>query len=59
MRCPLCEKEFDPAESKAMPFCSDRCKTIDLGRWLDEGYSMPQDADPDSDAANDWPFSLS
>lgn len=24
-----------------MPFCSDRCRRIDLGRWLDEGYSLP------------------
>jgi len=24
-----------------MPFCSERCKRIDLGRWLDERYSLP------------------
>ena len=23
-----------------MPFCSERCRLIDLGRWLDEGYGM-------------------
>ena len=26
-----------------MPFCSERCKTIDLGRWLDESYAIPDD----------------
>ncbi len=26
-----------------MPFCSTRCKTIDLGRWLGENYSVPGD----------------
>jgi endogenous inhibitor of DNA gyrase (YacG/DUF329 family) len=49
MRCPICDNEFDPAKSKAMPFCSDRCRTIDLGRWLDEGYGMPSVPDPDAD----------
>jgi len=23
------------------PFCSKRCRTIDLGRWLGEGYRIP------------------
>jgi endogenous inhibitor of DNA gyrase (YacG/DUF329 family) len=39
--CPTCGKQFEVAESRAMPFCSDRCKQIDLGRWLSEGISMP------------------
>jgi hypothetical protein len=29
-----------PADFPAFPFCSDRCKTIDLGRWLDERYRI-------------------
>ena len=29
IRCPICEKQFDPATSPAMPFCSDRCRQID------------------------------
>jgi len=24
-----------------MPFCSERCRLIDLGRWLDEKYGLP------------------
>jgi hypothetical protein len=24
-----------------MPFCSDRCRNIDLGRWLGENYAIP------------------
>ena len=39
--CPTCKKKFESAESKAMPFCSDRCKRIDLGRWLSEEISVP------------------
>lgn len=49
MRCPVCEKEFEPATSKALPFCSERCRTIDLGRWLGETYSLPAIPDPDAD----------
>jgi endogenous inhibitor of DNA gyrase (YacG/DUF329 family) len=41
MQCPICNKEFDPERSKALPFCSERCKRIDLGRWLDERYTLP------------------
>ncbi len=42
-RCPMCGKSFDPEGSKAMPFCSERCRRIDLGRWLDEDYGLPQE----------------
>jgi endogenous inhibitor of DNA gyrase (YacG/DUF329 family) len=49
LRCPTIEREFTPAESKALPFCSERCRLIDLGRWLDEGYSLPVVADPEAD----------
>jgi endogenous inhibitor of DNA gyrase (YacG/DUF329 family) len=27
--------------AKVYPFCSERCKVIDLGRWLDERYQIP------------------
>ena len=29
------------------PFCSPRCKTIDLGRWLDGEYRLPSEDEPD------------
>ncbi len=37
MKCPICKKEVafgDPF----MPFCSQRCRLIDLGDWVDEKY---------------------
>jgi len=40
-RCPICQKQFDPESSPALPFCSHRCRQIDLGRWLSEQYSLP------------------
>ena len=45
LRCSTCGKLFDPDETPAMPFCSERCKRIDLGRWLDEEYGVPHETD--------------
>jgi endogenous inhibitor of DNA gyrase (YacG/DUF329 family) len=41
LRCSICEKTFDSESSRSIPFCSERCKNIDLGRWLDERYGLP------------------
>jgi endogenous inhibitor of DNA gyrase (YacG/DUF329 family) len=41
VRCPTCSKLFDPQQSRTMPFCSERCRQIDLRRWLNEEISMP------------------
>jgi endogenous inhibitor of DNA gyrase (YacG/DUF329 family) len=41
IRCPICLRTFESDQSPALPFCSERCRKIDLGRWLDEGYSVP------------------
>jgi uncharacterized protein len=49
MRCPVCKREFDQAKSNALPFCSERCRTIDLGRWLGESYGLPAVPDPEAD----------
>lgn len=48
-RCPTCEKPFDPAKSVAMPFCSPRCRQIDLALWLDEKHGVPWDAEDEAD----------
>lgn len=53
IRCPICKRELPdaPDDFAHRPFCSSRCKTVDLGRWLDEEYriSTPVFLDPDSD----------
>ncbi|MFN7131772.1 MAG: DNA gyrase inhibitor YacG [Myxococcales bacterium] len=42
LRCPVCRKSVAPRlENPAFPFCSDRCKMIDLGKWLGEEYRIP------------------
>jgi uncharacterized protein len=60
-RCPTCGKAYEiqaVTELPTFPFCSGRCRLIDLGRWIDGKYVVPgpdvpaesgQDADPDSD----------
>jgi endogenous inhibitor of DNA gyrase (YacG/DUF329 family) len=32
---------MDPRTSKFAPFCSERCKLLDLGRWFGEDYRIP------------------
>ena len=50
--CPHCGKpvEWTPA-SRARPFCSERCKTIDLGAWASEAYRVAAAHTPDGDDA--------
>lgn len=41
LTCPVCRKKVVLEETDAMPFCSLRCRNIDLGRWLDEAIGVP------------------
>jgi endogenous inhibitor of DNA gyrase (YacG/DUF329 family) len=44
--CPICGEPMEVrtlAEWPHFPFCSARCKTIDLGRWLTETYHIPKE----------------
>ncbi|MEE8253614.1 MAG: DNA gyrase inhibitor YacG [Hyphomicrobium sp.] len=48
-RCPICGES---TEMDYRPFCSDRCRDVDLSRWLRGGYAIPggqADADEDGD----------
>ncbi len=40
--CPSCKKLLDEtADQKWLPFCSERCKLIDFGAWMNGGYTIP------------------
>ncbi|MGM0630574.1 MAG: DNA gyrase inhibitor YacG [Pseudomonadota bacterium] len=42
VKCPTCQKQVEWSEkSPARPFCSERCKLIDLGEWANEEKSIP------------------
>ena len=45
MKCPICKKDADPA-GEFMPFCSERCKIIDLGNWAMEKYVISRPLEP-------------
>jgi uncharacterized protein len=49
--CPTCgaDVEWTPI-NKFRPFCSERCKLIDLGAWADETYRVPVKDEPDPGA---------
>lgn len=49
INCPTCDAKFKISATKAMPFCSERCRLIDLGRWLDEGIGIPHEGKPDEE----------
>jgi endogenous inhibitor of DNA gyrase (YacG/DUF329 family) len=41
MLCPICKKESRPEGNPFRPFCSERCKLIDLDHWLSGRYRIP------------------
>ena len=44
--CPTCGK---PASEQFKPFCSARCRDVDLNRWLSGAYAIPVKDDEDED----------
>jgi endogenous inhibitor of DNA gyrase (YacG/DUF329 family) len=40
MKCPICKKEVHLGDPD-MPFCSERCRLIDLGNWASGKYVIP------------------
>ncbi|HSZ94829.1 MAG TPA: DNA gyrase inhibitor YacG [Bradyrhizobium sp.] len=44
--CPICGK---PSTEQSRPFCSDRCRDVDLNRWLSGSYVVPGRPDEDED----------
>ena len=56
VKCPPCEApvEWGP-QSPSRPFCSERCKLIDLGAWAAEEHSIPGDPLEDELFSGDLP----
>lgn len=40
--CPICRKPADSASDPDFPFCSERCRLIDLGNWSSEKYKITE-----------------
>ncbi len=45
--CPTCRTVIPWEGNPHRPFCSPRCRLLDLGRWLDEEYRVPVAEDPE------------
>ena len=57
LSCPICRKSVSADRvgepGSTFPFCGERCKLIDLGRWLNGSYQVP--AEPDDDEPDELP----
>jgi len=59
VRCPICEEWLqgsDRTQWPEFPFCSARCKLIDLGRWLDGKYALRPVEEADDPALTEDEF---
>ena len=54
VRCPACGGDSVYAtDNRYRPFCSERCKNMDLGAWASESFRMPAEAPPDDQPYGD------
>jgi endogenous inhibitor of DNA gyrase (YacG/DUF329 family) len=47
IQCPICKKPVNFFAEPEGPFCSNRCKMVDLGKWLGEEYSITEPLRPE------------
>jgi endogenous inhibitor of DNA gyrase (YacG/DUF329 family) len=55
MRCPICDGLLTQAGNPYRPFCSERCKLVDVDNWLSGRYRIPTAVSPftESDSTGD------
>lgn len=41
VKCPICDTRAPYEGNEFRPFCSERCKLLDFGAWVDEEYALP------------------
>ena len=46
VKCPTCHRDLDWETAPFRPFCSERCRLIDLGAWLSEQRAIPGESAP-------------
>ncbi|HVN79999.1 MAG TPA: DNA gyrase inhibitor YacG [Terriglobia bacterium] len=49
MNCPICKRDTFWEENPFRPFCSERCRMMDLGKWAAEEYRLPEQGPSVSD----------
>ena len=45
MKCPICEKQVKFKDNPFRPFCSERCKLVDLEHWFEGSYIIKGEVD--------------
>ena len=53
IKCPQCKTQFEYYSSKFRPFCCEKCRMIDLGKWFNEEYNIPSSS-PELDDFNEF-----
>jgi endogenous inhibitor of DNA gyrase (YacG/DUF329 family) len=53
MKCPICKQKEVQLDGPYLPFCSERCKLIDLGNWASEKYVISTPVQPGADDGED------
>ena len=51
-KCPHCKRETTKESNPTWPFCSERCKMIDFGHWMNESYRVPV-VEPDEEEGSE------
>ena len=51
-RCPLCRTLLANVDVPTFPFCSERCRLLDLSNWIDGNYKVTRPIDPTDQAEN-------
>ncbi len=52
MKCPICRKAVE-RDNPELPFCSERCRLIDLGNWASEKYVISTPLRPEDSEEED------
>jgi len=53
LKCPTCKKAIVKSTDPDFPFCSDRCRVIDLGKWASGGYVISEPLQDTEDLVRD------
>ena len=55
LKCPTCKKPSVWENNPFRPFCTERCKLIDLGKWADGSYAVEGDPAPNYEGFDEMP----
>ncbi|HZV82654.1 MAG TPA: DNA gyrase inhibitor YacG [Geobacteraceae bacterium] len=53
VKCPICKREVQWTDNPSRPFCSERCRLIDLGAWSSGDYRVPGEGLPQAEESEE------